>query len=190
MYFYDLLRPPIGRYQPIFNTGTVAALWTPLFDVLINYITGDNQLKHPSIIAATAGEHQSQYLHIPTDAPASLNRAMHYVAANYRGKIYIADVASCACISEPHLSYLFKKFCGQSFCSILNQVRISKAEHLLLEKPGRQVTQICADVGFSDLSHFAKTFKKMVGISPGRYRKQQLRASSAKATINNFVEIV
>ncbi|MGH9382170.1 MAG: helix-turn-helix domain-containing protein [Thermoanaerobaculia bacterium] len=53
-------------------------------------------------------------------------------------------------------------------------VRIERAKQLLVEEPRHRITDISLDVGFGDLSHFEKTFKRIVKISPREYRRRQL----------------
>ncbi|MBL4763603.1 MAG: helix-turn-helix domain-containing protein [Gammaproteobacteria bacterium] len=103
--------------------------------------------------------------------PRPVRNALAFIESNYAAKIAMADVAGVACVSEPHLSFLLKKHTGESFKQLLIKIRIDHAVRMLKEHPTTQVTHICSDVGFSDLSHFEKTFKKLIGISPGRYRK-------------------
>jgi len=52
----------------------------------------------------------------------------------------------------------------------INRRRIEKAQSLLMSG-SCTVEQACAAVGFMSTSHFTRLFKRMVGVSPGRYRK-------------------
>lgn len=137
-------------------------------------------MKHVHIKVNTVIVPESPAIEVPINAPDSLNRAIDYLLKNYQVKIYMADIAKCACISEPHLSHLFKTFIGLSFKKFLIKIRIAEAKQRLIEKPTRQITQIGADVGFTDFSHFEKTFKKVTGISPGRYRKSIIQPFQLK----------
>ncbi|TBR41731.1 AraC family transcriptional regulator [Marinomonas agarivorans] len=122
----------------------------------------------PNIIKLPDDE---QYRTSPTAVrhPA-LDRAVVYLYNNFREPICMDELASQACVSSSHLSYLFKHYLGSSFKQTLLQLRIMEAMKLLVENPTRQVTQVCDDVGFSDLSFFVRKFKAIVGMSPGVYR--------------------
>jgi DNA-binding NtrC family response regulator len=102
----------------------------------------------------------------------ALDKAIKYICNNYKSAFSMSDLASSACVSPSHLSFLFKRYLGQSFKQILLTLRIDEAVRLLNTHPHRQVTHICDDVGFSDLSFFERKFKTMVGVSPGVYRDQ------------------
>jgi len=53
------------------------------------------------------------------------------------------------------------------------RVRITAAR-TLLETSDRTIADIACETGFYDHSHFTRTFKRIVGISPGLYRKNHL----------------
>ncbi|SDN47936.1 AraC-type DNA-binding protein [Fictibacillus solisalsi] len=73
-------------------------------------------------------------------------------------------------ISSSYLSKIFKKYYGIGFKQYLIRQRINKAKLML--QYGFSVTYTCEKVGYGDLTHFSKTFKKMEGISPLNYKKQ------------------
>ena len=99
-----------------------------------------------------------------------LNRAMAYIEEHYAEKLTLQSVADCCYVSQWHLSKLLNRHTGQSFYDILNTVRIRKAKELLLD-PRLKIGEIGEQVGYADTAHFARTFKKQVGISPRGYRK-------------------
>ena len=101
----------------------------------------------------------------------ALTKAIEHLAQNYSNDISLNELASIAFVSPSHLSYLFKHHLNSTFKKLLIQIRIEKAKLLLLEDKHCRITEIAFDVGFHDLSHFEKTFKKLVGNCPGKYRK-------------------
>ncbi|TDF35860.1 AraC family transcriptional regulator [Alteromonadaceae bacterium M269] len=105
----------------------------------------------------------------------ALTRALQYLEDNYTKPLSLNEVAEHACVSPSHLSFLFKRYVGQSFKQTLLRLRINAAMVLLRENPFSQVTEVCDDVGFSDLSFFVRKFKAVVGYSPGAYRDQSAK---------------
>ena len=105
----------------------------------------------------------------------ALQRALDYLKAHYTQPLSLNEVAECACVSPSHLSFLFKRYVGQSFKQTLLRIRIKTAMALFRENPYSQVTEVCDDVGFSDLSFFVRKFKAVVGVSPGVYRDQRAK---------------
>lgn len=58
---------------------------------------------------------------------------------------------------------------GNSPMAWLYAARIERAKHLLMST-GQSVAEVSECVGFRDVSHFSRMFRKQVGVSPGRYR--------------------
>ncbi len=97
--------------------------------------------------------------------------ALSYIDQNYMNKISLMDVAESVFVSQWHLSKLLNRFTGNSFFDILGQTRVNKAKELLSD-PALKVHEIAEKVGFSDVAHFSKIFKKIEGRSPVAYRSR------------------
>lgn len=102
-----------------------------------------------------------------------VKNAMEYIEENYTQKLKLADVAEKAYVSQWHLSKLLNRHTGQSFSEILNNVRIEKAKELLKD-PSLRIGDIAESVGFLDMAHFSRVFKKQMGISANEYRNTVL----------------
>ncbi|WP_437949278.1 helix-turn-helix domain-containing protein [Sorangium sp. So ce296] len=100
-----------------------------------------------------------------------LGRALVYLSEHYAEPISLSQLARHARVSASHLTYLFKSSLGTSFKPFLGQVRIQRAKQLL-ETSRQRITDVAITVGFADLSHFEKLFRRLVGVSPRVYRRQ------------------
>lgn len=98
-----------------------------------------------------------------------VKNAVSYIEEHYREKLNLSDVADRVYVSQWHLSKLMNRYLGQNFSEILNGVRINKAKELLKD-PSLRIGDIADEVGFLDMAHFSRVFKKMVGISANEYR--------------------
>ncbi|MBP1755859.1 MAG: two component AraC family transcriptional regulator [Firmicutes bacterium] len=98
-----------------------------------------------------------------------VNNAMKYIEQNYLHKITLSEVAEKAYVSQWHLSKLLNRHLGQNFSEILNSVRIKEAQRLLCD-PSLRIGDIAERVGFIDMAHFSRVFKKNVGVSANEYR--------------------
>lgn len=98
-----------------------------------------------------------------------VKNALEYIGANYQQKIKLSDVAEKTYVSQWHLSKLLNKHTGQNFSEILNSIRIEKAKGLL-EDASLRIGDIAQEVGFLDMAHFSRVFKKQVGISANEFR--------------------
>lgn len=111
-----------------------------------------------------------------TDSVAScfiVKNALAYIEENYSQKLKLSDVAEKTYVSQWHLSKLLNKHTGQNFSEILNSVRIEKAKELLKD-PSLRIGDVAEVVGFLDIAHFSRVFKKQVGISANEYRNKIL----------------
>lgn len=106
-----------------------------------------------------------------------LQTALKYIAENLHEAISLPELARHAGVSTSHLAYLFKKSLGVNFKLFLAILRIEEAKQLLVAKPHMPVTEISFQVGFGDLRHFERTFKRLVGRPPREYRHAALGAA-------------
>lgn len=106
----------------------------------------------------------------PTDkGNPHVRRALQYMAANYAQPLSLAAVAESLGLSPNYFSSLFRKTVGLSFREQLNRIRIEESKQLLLST-GAPLTEIALAVGFPDQSCFCKAFKRIVGVTPGKFR--------------------
>lgn len=105
---------------------------------------------------------------------AGLQKALLYLADNYTTDISLSELSSNAFVSSSHLSYLFKYQLNRTFKQVLSQMRVERAKISLQRPETVRVTDVSLEVGFGDLSHFEKIFKRYVGLSPREYRRQYL----------------
>ncbi|MEG0873850.1 MAG: helix-turn-helix domain-containing protein [Clostridiales bacterium] len=98
-------------------------------------------------------------------------QAMHYIRMNY-SDISLGDVAHAVSLNPAYLSNLFKKETGTSYSNYLNKIRIEEAKRLL--RQNYSISETAQEVGFSDQSYFTNVFRKYEGISPNRWRNNQI----------------
>ncbi|MBE5966767.1 MAG: response regulator [Lachnospiraceae bacterium] len=109
-----------------------------------------------------------------SDSEASnfiVNSALKYMEQNYAHKITLSEVAEKTYVSQWHLSKLLNRTMEQNFSEILNNIRIKEAQKLLCD-PQLRIGDIAEMVGFVDLAHFSRVFKKNMGISANEYRNK------------------
>ena len=98
-----------------------------------------------------------------------IRKALHYIADNYTQRLTLQHVAGEVGISPNHFSALFHKTVGISFREYISQIRVEESKRLLLYTD-YSLADIAAAMGFPDQSNFSKVFKRITGISPGKYR--------------------
>lgn len=101
----------------------------------------------------------------------ALARAIRYMHQKYDTDISMESVSEIADLSYSYFSRVFKKEVGVNFNDYLNQIRIEKSKKLL-DKGEMSLLDIAQKCGFKDQSYYSKSFKKITGISPGKYRSR------------------
>ena len=74
--------------------------------------------------------------------------------------------------SASHFSAAFKEKTGKKFVDYRTEIRMEAARKLLCI-PSRTVTQVAAQVGYTDYSHFSSIFKKFYGKTPAQFREER-----------------
>ena len=111
------------------------------------------------------------------DAPDKLrpymemNKVLEYVRAHYARPIRIDELAELMHLSSSQFERRFRKAFRISPTRHILNVRIRAACNLLTTT-NDTIASIALESGFYDQSHFIRGFKKIMGVSPGEYRKQ------------------
>ena len=118
----------------------------------------------PTLNAATAGEsiHNKDFLRV---API-----LDYIRDNLAEPLSLDQIASQFYISKHYLCRIFKSATGFSVMEYIIYSRVLRARQLLQD--GVSVQQAGEMSGFSDNSHFIRTFGHLTGLTPGKYAKE------------------
>lgn len=111
-------------------------------------------------------------------SPPLIDQAIRYISAHLTEDISIQTIADELNISRSRISHLFKQYTGMSLWNYVISRRVRHAQALLQE--GNDVTTACYESGFNDYAHFVKTFSEHIGISPGKYSKNQVTGVIAR----------
>lgn len=117
----------------------------------------------------TAGPREKKEEQLRSADSFLVNQALDYMEKNYQQKLTLQTVADCCYVSQWHLSKLLNRYTEKSFYDTLNAIRIGKAKELLAD-PKLKIGEISEAVGYADTAHFARTFKKLMGMSANEYR--------------------
>ncbi|MGM9630922.1 helix-turn-helix domain-containing protein [Butyricicoccus sp.] len=97
-------------------------------------------------------------------------RAKNYIFAHYQENISVDDIAAQAALSRYHFSRIFRTEVGTSPHSYLTEVRLLHAKQLLLETSD-SIEQIAAACAFCSSSNFIRTFRRINGLTPAKFRQ-------------------
>ena len=132
-------------------------------------------LEAQSILSAAGGAKGSlPDVEIVSGIPKHLREILKHIGLHAHEICSVEELAQQFYLSPQYLSSLFKKHVGVNVNHYLRIKKIAMAKQLL--EQGCSVAEACYECGFSDSSHFIKTFKGYVGMTPKQY-KQALQGS-------------
>lgn len=93
---------------------------------------------------------------------------LNYIQTNYQS-VTLETMAEQFHLSEPYISKYIKDKSGKTFGEHVANVRMKKAK-VLLKDGNMNVERISSNVGYQNVEHFNRSFKKMFGMTPIQYR--------------------
>lgn len=100
----------------------------------------------------------------------AMQRAAAFIQENYKDeKMSVWMVSHYLGMSENHFSTLFRKEIGKNFMHYLTDLRMEEAKRLM-QTTNLKIYEICECVGYNNVEHFSRIFKKATGKSPNAFR--------------------
>jgi AraC family transcriptional regulator len=106
---------------------------------------------------------------LKNEAPKWLSHATEYIHAEFTSALTVAGIANAVGVHPVHLTRVFRRFYNQSIPEYIQRLRVEHACRLMTV-PEISLAEISAASGFSDQSHFCKTFKRIIKTKPADYR--------------------
>ena len=132
----------------------------------------------PTLKAATAGEsvRNKDFMRV--------SPILDYIRDNLAEPLSLDQIASQFFLSKHYLCRIFKSATGFSVMEYIIYSRVLRARQLLQD--GVSVQQAGEMSGFSDNSHFIRTFGHLTGVTPGRYAKEHLSSDQVHIRKSRF----
>lgn len=106
--------------------------------------------------------------------PAAISRSLEFMHAHLEEPIELDRLSKLANVSRFHFSRLFKQTIGRTPSQELTRLRVERAKALIrLEGRWKPLSVIANECGFADQSHLGRSFKRLVGMTPGQYRRSE-----------------
>ena len=131
---------------------------------------------HPYYIDAIS----SKYSRIIEEANEVPNEMMWQMTRDYcayvrryslKEPLTLKSLAAMCFISPSYLSALFKQETGSTLIDYINTQRVNRAAQLLVQN-NHTIAAVAEEVGILDVNYFTKIFKKTLGVTPTRYRRE------------------
>jgi AraC-like DNA-binding protein len=101
--------------------------------------------------------------------PRAVRLSREYLEEHAQENVTLQALSRSAGLSAFHLCRVFREAVGMTPHAYQTQVRVRHAKSLL--RAGLPITLVAAEAGFYDQAHLTRHFKRIVGLTPGRYAK-------------------
>lgn len=98
-----------------------------------------------------------------------IRKAQEFICQNYAEDLPLKLVSDYVSLSENYFSSQFFKYSGKNFSDYVLEIRMEKAKQLL-KTTDLKIYEICEKIGYKNVEHFSRMFKRSVGKSPLQYR--------------------
>jgi AraC family L-rhamnose operon regulatory protein RhaS len=102
---------------------------------------------------------------------ADIGPVLLYLHSHYDRKLKLDEIARAFNTNRTTLTREFHQATGQPVMTYLNRLRINLAA-LMLRDTKLSIDEIVARIGFTNLTHFGRAFRKTTGYSPREYRRR------------------
>lgn len=110
-----------------------------------------------------------------------VQRAVSYLESNFQSKVTIQDLARISNLSPFHFSRLFTRLVGLSPHEYILSRRLQYSARLLRAHPEYSIGDVALTSGFSDQSHFTRSFYRIFAKTPKAYRSDSQDLAEVKA---------
>lgn len=94
-----------------------------------------------------------------------------FIQEHYREEIGRNEIGAFFYLAPEYLAKMYKRKTGKNLKDHINEYRLEKAKELLSDE-GVRVSDVAAEVGFSNFSYFSTLFKKYTGVTPNEFRRK------------------
>lgn len=110
-------------------------------------------------------------LHQSSDSDLKTEQIIEYISTHIQ-TVSLQTVADHFHMHPNYLSTYIKKNTGKRYAEIVSNIRLTQAQNLLANTP-LSIEIISEQLGYSDSLSFYNMFKRITGITPSKFRKQQ-----------------
>lgn len=157
--------PSLSR---IFNRGAASALALRMYDEFLHLNAASKM-----VVLGVLFEMLGETLHCDAlekdRSPAWLTTAVEFMHASLSGPLTVREIAACSGVHPIHFSRVFRRHFHCSVGDYVHRMRIRQAVQRL--SSSHSLAQIAADCGFCDQGHFCRVFKRVMGVTPGAYKR-------------------
>lgn len=116
-------------------------------------------------------------LHKLASYDSTLQQCVAYIDQHFREPVSLSDLSKRFGVSRSSFCAIFPQFSGMPLRKYIASKRIKEAQALIRSDPEKSISQVAAEVGYSDDSTFYRNFLQITGLSPGKYKQLFTRST-------------
>lgn len=111
--------------------------------------------------------------HQKVDTPEYFASVCNYMKNHLEESLSLNSIVREFHVSQGHLSFIFRKYAGQSFNTYLTSMRMEKAKEILENDRNILIKDVAQMVGYQDQFYFSRVFKLYTGVRPTEYERKE-----------------
>ena len=131
------------------------------FLLLLNELASSEDAR---VLASTSFAHAAK-----SSESRRILKVKQYIDEHYTETVHLADLADMVGMSPSAFSRFFKLRTGRTLSDYLIDIKLGNAARLLVDT-ARNISEICYECGFNNLSNFNRIFKAKRGVTPREFR--------------------
>jgi AraC-like DNA-binding protein len=108
---------------------------------------------------------------IPQQHLEIVRSVLQFIECRFRDGMTLASIARNVGVSRSHLCRVFRRITGQSLKGVLTRRRLQAAKTMLRDQRV-MIHQVAVEVGYRDMSHFDRVFRRLEGQTPSSYKRR------------------
>ncbi len=132
------------------------------------------QFETKGILLQLLSRFWEQAIPMQVDKQNRILQALHYIMEHLNEPLTVSELANYSLLSKDHFIRLFRREVGVTPIDYIVQKRIESAQIALVMEERKSVNEIAYSLGFRNLSHFNRLFKRITGMTPTEYKRMRL----------------
>jgi AraC-like DNA-binding protein len=162
------------HFKPLYikDNGEIVSLFTRIYEALEGGYSIDNLVFINMCLHHFISLFIYNAKHYPVSKEKSndwIDNAVDYMQKHINSNISLVDLCKHCNYSTSRFSSLFKQKTGYAPIDYFIQMKMQKASQQL-DFSNRSIKDIAFSMGFDDPYYFSKRFRKVIGVSPQKYR--------------------
>ena len=122
------------------------------------------------MVACIARKQLTTLYHSGGAPPLWLQHARDLLHAHFRDDLSINAIANAVGIHPVHLARTFRRQYHSTIGDYIRRLRVEYSAERLASSP-ESLSEVALDAGFADQSHFSRSFRRIMGVTPGEFRR-------------------